>query len=105
MQGQRCFAIGFAGKGGYCFEQGSHMPETIKYGCVLFGFALLYAGRRQIKRARGWKRRGTGGRTCPGRAGDLEAPRRECRQPDMTANIGRTKDQVSCVFITIATPT
>ena len=49
----RCFAIGSASKGGYCFEQSSYMPETIKYGCVLFGFALLYAGRRQIKRARG----------------------------------------------------
>jgi len=48
----RCFAIGFAGKGGYCFEPGSHMPEAIKYGCVLAGFALLYAGRRQIKRQR-----------------------------------------------------
>jgi len=51
----RCFAIGSANKGGYCFEPGSQMPELIKYGCVIFGFALLYAGRRQIKRARGEK--------------------------------------------------
>jgi hypothetical protein len=36
----------------YCFEQGSQMPEIVKYGSVLFGFALLYAGRRQIKRQR-----------------------------------------------------
>jgi hypothetical protein len=28
------------------------MPEIVKYGSVLFGFALLYAGRRQIKRQR-----------------------------------------------------
>jgi hypothetical protein len=53
LEATRCFAIGFASKGGYCFEQGSHMPEAIKYGSVLFGFALLYAGRRQIKRRRG----------------------------------------------------
>ena len=55
MQGQRCFTVGFAGKGGYCFEQGSHMPETIKYGLVLAGFASLYAGRRQIQRRRDGK--------------------------------------------------
>jgi hypothetical protein len=53
LEAARCIALGFASKGGYCFEQGSHMPETIKYGCVLFGFALLYAGRRQIKHKRG----------------------------------------------------
>jgi hypothetical protein len=53
LEATRCFAIGFASKGGYCFEQRSHMPEAIKYGSVLFGFALLYAGRRQIKRRRG----------------------------------------------------
>jgi hypothetical protein len=49
----RCLAIGSVSNGGYCFEPGSHLPEAIKYGCVLLGFALLYAGRRQIKRARG----------------------------------------------------
>lgn len=55
MQGQRCFTVGFADKGGYCFEQGSHMPETIKYGVVTAGFVLLYAGRRQIQRRRDGK--------------------------------------------------
>jgi len=50
----RCLAIGSANKGnGYCFEAASAMPETIKYGMVLIGFALLYAGRRQIRRGRG----------------------------------------------------
>ena len=48
------------------------MPETIKYGSVLVGFALLYAGRRQIKRgSAGWN---NGEGLAPGRAGDLEAP-------------------------------
>ena len=28
------------------------MPEVIKYGSVAVGFALLYAGRLQIKRQR-----------------------------------------------------
>lgn len=49
---QRCLAVKFAGSGAYCFEQNSPMPETIKYGLVAVGFALLYAGRRQIKRQR-----------------------------------------------------
>ena len=49
----RCLSLGFIGRGAYCFEQGSSMPETIKYGSVLLGFALLYAGRRQIKRKSG----------------------------------------------------
>ena len=53
QESARCFSIRFAGNGAYCFEQGSYMPETIKYGSVLAGFALLYAGRRQIKRGRG----------------------------------------------------
>ncbi len=53
VEATRCLAISFVGKGSFCFEQGSDMPELIKYGCVLAGFALLYAGRRQIKRARG----------------------------------------------------
>ena len=55
LQGQRCFAVGFASQGGYCFEQGSPMPETIKYGLVAAGFVLLYAGRRQIQRKRDGK--------------------------------------------------
>ncbi len=50
QQGQRCLGLG---KEAYCFEQGSTMPETIKYGSVLVGFGLLYLGRRQIKRRRG----------------------------------------------------
>jgi hypothetical protein len=53
QQAARCLTISFVSKGVYCFEQGSQMPETIKYGSVLFGFALLYAGRRQIKRRGG----------------------------------------------------
>jgi hypothetical protein len=48
----RCFNL--VGKV-YCFEQSSQMPEIIKYGTVLFGFALLYAGRRQIKQQRDGK--------------------------------------------------
>ena len=48
----RCININFAGARPYCFEQGSNMPEMIKYGSVLAGFALLYAGRLQIKRQR-----------------------------------------------------
>jgi hypothetical protein len=45
----RCFNL--VGKA-YCFEQSSQMPEIVKYGSVLLGFALIYAGRRQIKRQR-----------------------------------------------------
>jgi hypothetical protein len=37
----------------FCFEQGSSMPEVIKYGSVLVGFGFLYAGRRMIRRKRG----------------------------------------------------
>ena len=55
MQGQRCFAVGFSNQGGTCFEQGSQMPETIKYGLVAAGFLLLYSGRRQIQRKRDGK--------------------------------------------------
>ena len=53
--GQRCFSIGFSNQGGTCFEQGSQMPVTIKYGLVAAGFVLLYAGRRQIQRRRDGK--------------------------------------------------
>jgi hypothetical protein len=53
LESTRCFTVRFISQAAYCFEQGSNMPETIKYGSVLAGFALLYAGRRQIKRARG----------------------------------------------------
>jgi hypothetical protein len=50
MGSQRCIG---AGQSTYCFEQGSQMPGFIKYGSVLAGFGLLYAGRRRIKRQRG----------------------------------------------------
>ena len=49
----RCISVGFAGKSAYCFEQGSNLPEVIKYGSVALGFSLLYAGRRQIKQKSG----------------------------------------------------
>lgn len=49
---QRCVAVKAGAANAYCFEQGSTMPETIKYGSVAIGFGLLYAGRRQIKRRR-----------------------------------------------------
>jgi len=55
QQSQRCFSVQFAGPAAYCFEQNSPMPEAIKYGSVLIGFGLLYAGRRQIKRQRDGK--------------------------------------------------
>ena len=55
QQSQRCFTVQFAGQGVYCFEQGSRMPEAIKYGLVAGGFMLLYAGRRQIQRKRDGK--------------------------------------------------
>ena len=51
VEATRC--VGVFGKGGFCFEASSDLPELIKYGCVLAGFALLYAGRMQIKKARG----------------------------------------------------
>ncbi|MBI5263295.1 MAG: hypothetical protein HY852_15905 [Bradyrhizobium sp.] len=54
-EGQRCFNVGFAKQGGTCFEAGSQMPETIKYGLVAASFLLLYAGRRQIQRKRDGK--------------------------------------------------
>ena len=53
LENSRCISISFAGAHPYCFEQGSSLPEVIKYGSVLAGFALLYAGRLQIKRQRG----------------------------------------------------
>ncbi|HXZ45959.1 MAG TPA: hypothetical protein VEH02_04450 [Pseudolabrys sp.] len=49
----RCVSINFANARPYCFEQGSSMPEIIKYGSLLTGFVLIYAGRLQIKRQRG----------------------------------------------------
>ena len=55
LQDQRCFKVNLISRGTYCFEQGSNMPETIKYGSALIGFGLIFAGRRQIKRQRGEK--------------------------------------------------
>src|SRR5262249_56958684 len=49
-ENSRCISISFAGA--RCFEQCSNLPEVIKYGSVLAGFALLYVGRMQIKRQR-----------------------------------------------------
>ena len=50
---QRCFNIELLGQGAYCFEQASYMPEIVKYGCMVAGVVLIYAGRQQIKRSRG----------------------------------------------------
>jgi len=50
LEGLRC--INVFGAGPYCFAADSNVPEMIKYGSVLTGFALLYAGRLQIKRQR-----------------------------------------------------
>ena len=52
VDNSRCISVSFAGARPYCFEQGSNLPEVIKYGCLLAGFALIYAGRMQIKRQR-----------------------------------------------------
>jgi hypothetical protein len=52
VDNSRCISVGFAGARPYCFEQGSQLPEVIKYGSLLAGFALIYAGRVQIKRQR-----------------------------------------------------
>lgn len=49
---QRCLSVN---QQPFCFEQSSSMPEIIKYGSVVVGFGLLYAGRRQIRRRRGEK--------------------------------------------------
>ena len=53
VDSSRCISVGFAGARPYCFEQDSKLPEVIKYGCLLSGLALIYAGRIQIKRQRG----------------------------------------------------
>jgi hypothetical protein len=52
LENSRCVNINLLRSQPYCFAQGSQMPEFIKYGSVAIGFALLYAGRRQIKRGR-----------------------------------------------------
>lgn len=50
---QRCFNVDLFSKAAYCFEQSSQMPEIVKYGCMVAGVVLIYAGRQQIKRSRG----------------------------------------------------
>jgi hypothetical protein len=55
LDNTRCISISFAGARPYCFEKNSNLPEVIKYGSALAGFALLYAGRLQIKRKRSGK--------------------------------------------------
>jgi hypothetical protein len=47
---QRCFAVN---QTPFCFEQGSSMPELIKYGSLAAGFGFIYAGRKLIRRRRG----------------------------------------------------
>jgi hypothetical protein len=49
----RCFSVSFVSKSPFCFELASNMPEIVKYGSLLLGFALIYLGRQQIRRARG----------------------------------------------------
>jgi hypothetical protein len=53
LDNSRCFNVSFTRSQPYCFAQDSRMPEIVKYGSVLAGFVLLYAGRLQIKRQRG----------------------------------------------------
>ena len=52
VDSSRCIGVKFVAARPFCFEQSSQMPEIIKYGSVAVGFALLYAGRLQIKRQR-----------------------------------------------------
>jgi len=52
LESSRCVSI-FASARPYCFARESNMPEIIKYGSLLAGFVLIYAGRLQIKRQRG----------------------------------------------------
>ena len=63
LENMRC--ISFASARPYCFEQGSQMPEAIKYGSVTGGFALLYAGRLQIRRQRNGQIKGSRRRDLP----------------------------------------
>jgi len=37
VENLRCFSVSFASARPYCFEQGSNLPEVIKYGSVLAG--------------------------------------------------------------------
>lgn len=49
----RCLKVAAFSNTPYCFEQASMMPEIIKYGCFAVAMALIFAGRKQIRRARG----------------------------------------------------
>jgi hypothetical protein len=53
LDNSRCINLSFVRSQPFCFAQDSPMPEFIKYGSVVAGFALLYAGRLQIKKQRG----------------------------------------------------
>jgi hypothetical protein len=53
LENSRCISV--AGARPYCFTADSSLPEVIKYGSALAGFALLYAGRLQLKRQRDGK--------------------------------------------------
>jgi len=50
QENSRC--IGVANARPYCFEQGSNLPEVIKYGSALAVFALISPPRLHIKRQR-----------------------------------------------------
>jgi hypothetical protein len=51
----RCINVALISRSPFCFEVGSIMPDVIKYGALLAGFALIYLGRQQIRRAKGQK--------------------------------------------------
>lgn len=53
VEGARCVAIGFISREPLCFPEGSLGPDLIRYGALAVGFALIYAGRAQIRRQRG----------------------------------------------------
>jgi len=53
LENLRCISL--MGAAPYCFAADSNIPEIIKYGSALAGFALLYAGRLQLKRQRDTK--------------------------------------------------
>ena len=53
LDGLRCVAINFVSRQPFCFPADSLGPEVIRYGALAIGFALIYAGRAQIRRQRG----------------------------------------------------
>ena len=48
---ERCFNLNFFSKVPLCFEAASSMPEILKYGSLVVGFALIYTGRYLMRRA------------------------------------------------------